>query len=156
DILQLLAQLVKKVKVPIMLDSTDHRIFESALKLIQGKAVLNSINLENGEERFEKVCPIARKYGAAVVVGTIDEDPNQGMGVTVERKLEIAERSYKLLTEKYGVEPEDIIFDPLVFPCGTGDVNYIGSADQTIRAITAIKQRFPRVKTLLGISNVSF
>jgi 5-methyltetrahydrofolate--homocysteine methyltransferase len=156
DILQLIAHLVKKVKVPIMLDSTDHHIFEQALKLIQGKAILNSINLENGEERFERVCPTARKYGCAVVVGTIDEDPKQGMGVTVERKLEIAERSYKLLTEKYGIAAEDIIFDPLVFPCGTGDVNYIGSAEQTIRGVTAIKQRFPKVKTILGISNVSF
>lgn len=156
DILAVLKHLVKKVKVPIMLDSTDHKIFEEALKLIQGKAILNSINLENGEERFEKVCPIVHKYGCAVVVGTIDEDPKQGMGVTVQRKLEIAERSYKLLTEKYGIAPEDIIFDPLVFPCGTGDVNYIGSAEQTILGITAIKQRFPKTKTVLGISNVSF
>jgi 5-methyltetrahydrofolate--homocysteine methyltransferase len=156
DILAVLKHLVKKVKVPIMLDSTDHKVFEQALKLIQGKAILNSINLENGEERFEQVCPIIHKYGCAVVVGTIDEDPKQGMGVTVERKLEIAERSYKLLTEKYGILPDDIIFDPLVFPCGTGDANYIGSAEQTIKGITAIKQRFPRTKTILGISNVSF
>lgn len=156
DMLCTLKYLVKMVKVPIMLDSTDHRVFEQALKLIQGKAILNSINLENGEERFEQVCPLARRYGAALVVGTIDEDPVQGMGVTLERKLEIAERSYRLLTEKYGIEPEDIIFDPLVFPVGTGDANYIGSAEQTIRAISAIKQRFPKVKTILGISNVSF
>ncbi|MBI4852377.1 MAG: methionine synthase [Acidobacteria bacterium] len=156
DILAVLKHLVKKVKVPIMLDSTDHKVFEQALKLIQGKAILNSINLENGEERFEQVCPIIHKYGCAVVVGTIDEDPKQGMGVTVERKLEIAERSYKLLTEKYGLLPDDIIFDPLVFPCGTGDINYIGSAEQTIKGITAIKQRFPKTKTILGISNVSF
>ncbi len=156
DMLCTLKHLVKMVKVPIMLDSTDHRVFEQALKLIQGKAILNSINLENGEERFEKVCPLARRYGAAVVVGTIDEDPVQGMGVTLERKMEIAERSYRLLTEKYGIEPEDIIFDPLVFPVGTGDANYIGSAEQTIKAISAIKQRFPKVKTILGISNVSF
>ncbi len=156
DILAVLKHLVKKVKVPIMIDSTDHRVFEQALKLIQGKAILNSINLENGEERFEKVCPIVHKYGCSVVVGTIDEDPKQGMGVTVQRKLEIAERSYKLLTEKYGIAPEDIIFDPLVFPCGTGDANYIGSAEQTILGITAIKQHFPKTKTVLGISNVSF
>ncbi|MBL8149171.1 MAG: methionine synthase, partial [Blastocatellia bacterium] len=156
DILAVLSHLVKKVKVPIMIDSTDHNIFEQSLKLIQGKTILNSINLENGEERFELVCPIIKKYGCAVVVGTIDEDPVQGMGVSVERKLEIAERSYKLLTEKYKIPAEDIIFDPLVFPCGTGDVNYIGSAEQTIKGIAAIKQRFPKVKTILGISNVSF
>lgn len=156
DILQVLGHLVKKVKVPIMLDSTDHQVFEECLKLIQGKAILNSINLENGEERFEKVCPIAHKYGCALVVGTIDDDPKQGMGVTVERKLEIARHSYQLLTEKYGIAPEDIIFDPLVFPCGTGDANYIGSAEQTIKGISAIKQHFPKTKTILGISNVSF
>jgi 5-methyltetrahydrofolate--homocysteine methyltransferase len=156
DMQQVLGHLVNKVKVPIMLDSTDHRIFAAALKLIQGKAILNSINLENGEERFAEVCPLIKQYGCAVVVGTIDEDPVQGMGVTVARKLEIATRSYQLLTEKYGIAPEDIIFDPLVFPCGTGDVNYIGSAQETIRGITAIKARFPAVKTILGISNVSF
>ncbi|MCS6885141.1 MAG: methionine synthase [Acidobacteriota bacterium] len=156
DALATLQHLVRKVKVPIMIDSTDHRVFEQALKLIQGKAILNSINLENGEERFQSVCPLARRYGAALVVGTIDEDPEQGMGVTVERKLEIAERSYALLTGKYGIEPEDIIFDPLVFPVGTGDAKYIGSAEQTLKAITAIKQRFPKTKTILGISNISF
>jgi 5-methyltetrahydrofolate--homocysteine methyltransferase len=147
---------LKKVRAPFMLDSTDAKVLELGLTYSQGKAIINSINLEDGEERFEQVVPLARKYGAALVVGTIDDDPVQGMGVSRQRKLEIAERSYKLLTEKYGVPEEDIYWDPLVFPCGTGDAQYVGSAVETIEGIRLIKERFPRTKTVLGISNVSF
>ncbi|MFN2386420.1 MAG: vitamin B12 dependent-methionine synthase activation domain-containing protein, partial [Thermoanaerobaculia bacterium] len=105
---------------------------------------------------FRSVVPLAQKYGAALVVGTIDEDPEHGMGVTRQRKLEIARRSYTLLTEKYGVASEDIIFDPLVFPCGTGDEKYVGSAVETIEGIRLIKEALPGTRTVLGISNVSF
>ncbi|HET6370502.1 MAG TPA: dihydropteroate synthase, partial [Nitrospiria bacterium] len=146
----------KKVKVPIMIDSTDYRVIEMALRHCQGKCIINSINLEDGEERFEKVVPLLKKYGGAVVVGCIDEDPVQGMGVTRQRKVEIAKRSYDLLTEKYGLAPGDLIFDALVFPVGTGDANYVGSAPETIEGIRLIKQTFPEAKTILGISNVSF
>ena len=146
----------RMVKVPLMLDSTDARVLELGLKWSQGKSILNSINLEDGEERFASVVPLAQRYGAALVVGTIDEDPEHGMGVTRQRKLEIARRSYTLLTEKYGVAPEDIFFDPLVFPCGTGDAKYVGSAVETIEGIRTIKAEFPRTRTILGISNVSF
>ena len=147
---------VKKVRAPFMIDSTDAEVIELALTYCQGKAIINSINLEDGEERFQHVIPLAKKYGAALVVGTIDDDPQQGMGISRTRKLEIAERSYALLTEKYGIAPEDIYWDPLVFPCGTGDAQYVGSAVETIEGIRLIKQRFPRTKTILGISNVSF
>jgi 5-methyltetrahydrofolate--homocysteine methyltransferase len=146
----------RMVKVPLMLDSTDPSVLELGLKWSQGKSIINSINLEDGEERFRAVVPLAQKYGAALVVGTIDEDPVHGMGVTRERKLEIARRSYTLLTEKYGVAPEDLLFDPLVFPCGTGDEKYVGSAVETIEGVRAIKAEFPESKTVLGISNVSF
>ena len=149
-------ELNKKVKAPIMIDSTDAEVTEIALKHCQGKCIINSINLEEGESRFEQIVPLLKKYGGAVVVGCIDEDPDQGMGVTRKRKMEIAERSYRLLTEKYGIAPNDIIFDPLVFPVGTGDDNYIGSAAETIEGIRLIKTAFPEVKTVLGISNVSF
>jgi 5-methyltetrahydrofolate--homocysteine methyltransferase len=145
-----------KVKVPLMIDSTDARVLEVALKHCQGKAIINSINLEDGEERFETVVPLIKKYGTAVVVGTIDEDPKQGMGVTRQRKLAIAERSFTLLTEKYGVPARDLIFDALVFPVGTGDENYIGSGMETIEGVRLIKARFPMCKTILGVSNVSF
>jgi 5-methyltetrahydrofolate--homocysteine methyltransferase len=156
DMDRFMAELTRRVKVPLMIDSTDAAVIELALRHCQGKAIVNSINLEDGEERFEKVCPLLRRYGGAVVVGCIDENKQQGMAVTRERKLAIAERSYRLLTEQYGVPARDLIFDPLVFPVGTGDVNYIGSAQATIDGVRAIKERFPECKTILGISNVSF
>jgi 5-methyltetrahydrofolate--homocysteine methyltransferase len=112
---------VKKIRAPLMIDSTDAKVIEMALTYCQGKAIINSVNLEDGEERFEKVLPLVKKFGASVVVGTIDEDPAQGMGVSLERKLEIARRSYDLLTQKYQLSPTDIIWDPLVFPCASGD-----------------------------------
>jgi len=156
DMDRFMAQLTRKVKVPLMIDSTDAGVIELALRHCQGKAIVNSINLEDGEERFAKVVPLLRTYGGAVVVGTIDEDKRQGMAVTRARKLAIAERSHDLLTKKYGVPARDLLFDALVFPVGTGDANYIGSAVETIEGIRAIKARFPECKTILGVSNVSF
>jgi 5-methyltetrahydrofolate--homocysteine methyltransferase len=156
DMKRFLEFAMKKVRVPVMIDSTDSEVIELALTYCQGKAIINSINLEDGEERFEAVVPLARRYGAALVVGTIDDDPQAGMGVTRERKLEIAQRSYQLLTQKYGVPPEDIYWDPLVFPCATGDEQYLGSAVETIEGIRLIKEAFPQTKSVLGISNISF
>lgn len=153
DMEHFIKEVVKKVKVPLVIDSTDETVIEKALSYSQGKAIINSINLEDGEERFKAILPLIHKYGAAVVVGTIDET---GMGVTAEKKLEIAERSYHLLVEKYGMQPQDIIFDPLVFPVGTGDEQYIGSAKATVEGIRLIKEKFPEVQTVLGVSNVSF
>src|SRR5574341_773693 len=148
--------LTKKVKLPLMIDSTDHVVIEAALKRCQGKCIINSINLEDGEERFEHVVPLIKRYGGAVVVGCIDEDPQQGMGVTRQRKLDIAKRSYDLLVNKYGLPARDIIFDALVFPVGTGGASYIGSAIETIEGIKLIKAALPDTKTILGVSNVSF
>ncbi|MBM3942680.1 MAG: methionine synthase [SAR202 cluster bacterium] len=156
DLTAFLEVLVKKVKVPIMVDSTDARIIEEALKRLQGKSIINSINLEDGEHRFQAVVPLARRYGAALVVGCIDDDPQQAQAVTRQRKLEVARRSYDLLTQKYGVLPQDIIFDPLVFPAGTGDEKYVGSAAETIEGVRLIKQALPDTKIILGVSNVSF
>ena len=149
-------KLIRKIKAPVMIDTTDPKGVELALTWCQGKSIINSINLEDGEEKFERLCPIAKRYGAAVVVGSIDEDKVQAQAFTRERKLAVAERSYKLLTEKYGIPPEDIIIDPLVFPCATGDVNYIGAAVETIEGIRLVKEHLPYVKTVLGISNISF
>ena len=156
DIPPFYEKLIRKIKAPLMIDTTDARAIELALTYCQGKSIINSINLEDGEEKFERVCPIARRYGAALVVGSIDEDKQQAQAFTRERKLAIAERSYGLLTEKYGIAPEDIVFDPLVFPCATGDANYIGAAVETIEGIRLIKEKIPFVKTVLGISNISF
>ncbi|MGA2212712.1 MAG: methionine synthase [Bryobacteraceae bacterium] len=156
DIPHFYEQLIRKVRAPIMIDTTDSTATELALTYCQGKSIINSVNLEDGEEKFERVGPLAKRYGAALVVGCIDEDPVQAQAFTRERKLEVAERSYHLLTQKYKIPPEDIIIDPLVFPCATGDANYIGGAVETIEAIRAIKQTLPYVKTILGISNISF
>ena len=156
DVNQFLDHLTRKVKTPIMVDSTDSYVIEEALKRLQGKSIINSINLEDGEARFQAVVPLAQRYGAALVVGCIDDDKQQAQAITRERKLEIAQRSHKLLTEKYNVREEDIIFDPLVFPAGTGDENYVGSAAETIEGVRIIKEALPNTKTILGISNVSF
>ena len=112
DMIAFLDLLTKKVKTPIMIDSTDVDVIEVALKRLQGKSVINSINLEDGETRFQAVVPLARRYGAALVVGCIDEDKEQAQAVTRQRKLEVAIRSFQILTEKYGVPPEDIISIP--------------------------------------------
>jgi 5-methyltetrahydrofolate--homocysteine methyltransferase len=156
DIPPFYEKLIQKIKAPVMIDTTDPRSIELSLTYCQGKSIINSVNLEDGEEKFERICPMARKYGASLVVGCIDEDPVQAQAFTRERKLAVAQRSVELLTTKYGIEPEDIIIDPLVFPCATGDENYIGGAVETIEAIRLIKQQIPHVKTVLGISNISF
>ncbi len=156
DMAAFLHEAVKKVRVPFVIDTTDADVMEGALRRMQGKALLNSVNLEDGLERFERVVPLARKYGAALVVGLIDEDPVQGMAITVQRKLEVAERSLRILVDDFGVAEEDIVWDPLVFPCGTGDETYVGSAEQTIEGVRRLKEAFPNTKTVLGISNVSF
>jgi 5-methyltetrahydrofolate--homocysteine methyltransferase len=156
DIDRFYEKLIRLVKVPIMIDTTDAEAIERALTYCQGKSIINSINLEDGLEKFERITPLARRYGAALVTGCIDEDKEQAQAVTRERKLEIARRSFKLLTQDYGIRAEDIIFDPLVFPCATGDQNYVGSAVETIEGVRLIKEEFPHSKTILGISNVSF
>ncbi|MEZ5312274.1 MAG: homocysteine S-methyltransferase family protein [Thermoanaerobaculia bacterium] len=111
DVEKLLEKVVRVVKAPLMIDSTDAAVMARALTWCQGKSILNSINLEDGLERFQKVVPLGRRFGAAHVVGLIDE---KGMAVTVERKLEVARRSYRILTEEMEVVPEDIWWDPLV------------------------------------------
>ena len=156
DMTIFLDHLTKKIKTPVMIDSTDHEVIDLALKRLQGKSIINSVNLEDGETRFQTVIPLARRYGAALVVGCIDEDKEQAQAITRERKLEIALRSAQILTEKYHIPIEDIYFDPLVFPTGTGDQNYVGSGVETIEGVRLIKEALPQAKTVLGISNVSF
>jgi 5-methyltetrahydrofolate--homocysteine methyltransferase len=156
DIDPFYAQLIPKIKAPVMIDTTDAANVERSLKWCQGKSLINSINLEDGEEKFERVCPLARLYGAAIIAGTIDEDPLQAQAFTRERKLAVACRSVDLLTGNYGIPVENVIIDPLVFPCATGDENYIGGAVETIEAIRLIKADQPYVKTVLGVSNISF
>ncbi|MFZ0037447.1 MAG: methionine synthase [Candidatus Acidiferrales bacterium] len=156
DIPPFYESLIRKTKAPIMIDTTDPASVELALTYCQGKSIINSINLEDGEDKFERICPLARSFGAALVVGCIDEDKLQAQAFTRERKLAVAERSCRLLETKYGIPVENAIIDPLVFPCATGDENYIGGAVETIEAIRLIKENIPGVRTILGISNISF
>ena len=156
DIKQFLEKLTSKIKAPIMIDSTDIEVIKEAIKLCPGKIIINSVNLEDGEEKFNEISPIIKSFGASVIVGCIDEDKNQAQAITRERKLEIAKRSFDLLTNDYELNPNDIIFDPLTFPIGTGDVNYLESAEETIEGIKLIKKELPTAKIILGISNVSF
>lgn len=156
DIEAFYGRLIRAVRAPLMIDTTDPEAVELALTYCQGKAIINSINLEDGEARFEAITPLARRYGAAVVVGMIDEDPDQAQAFTRERKLQVAVVSHDLLTSKYLLQDGDLIFDPLVFPVGSGDEAYVGGAVETIEGLRLIKRRFPDCRTILGISNVSF
>ncbi len=156
DVKRFYEKLIRMVKVPVVVDTTNAAALETSLTYCQGKSIINSINYEDGQEKLEIVLPLAKKYGAAVIFGCIDEDKQQAQAITVERKLAIAERAHADLTQNYDFPEEDIIWDPLVFPCGTGDANYVGSAGETIRAVAALKQRFPYTRSILGISNVSF
>lgn len=153
DMQLFLQEVVKKVKAPLVIDTTDAKVLELSLKYSQGKAIINSVNLEDGLEKFDHVVPLVHRYGATLVVGTIDE---RGQAITREDKLEVAKRSFDILVNDYGIQPENIIFDPLVFPVGTGDEQYIGSAKETVEGIRLIKENIPKVQTILGISNISF
>ncbi|MFV2072806.1 MAG: methionine synthase [Thermoanaerobaculales bacterium] len=156
DVAEFYNRLGRAVKAPIMIDSTDARAIEVALSYCQGKSIVNSVNLEDGEARMEVVCPLLRRFGAAVVLGVIDEDPVRAQAFSRERKLEIALRGHRLLTEKYRIPETDIVIDPLVFPAASGDEAYIGGAVETIEGLRLIKDALPGCTTVLGISNVSF
>ncbi len=155
DIDRFYEKVIHKVKVPLMIDSTNPAAVERALTYCQGKAIINSINFEDAEEKFHRILPLVKKYGAAVIIGSIDEDKQQAQAITRERKLAIALRAHKYCVE-HGIPAEDLIFDPLVFPCATGDENYIGSAVETVEGVRLIKEKLPRCRTVLGVSNVSF
>jgi len=152
-ITEILEKVATRVPAPILVDSTEADVVEEALKRIPGKAVINSINLEDGEKRTSKVLPMAKRYGAAVIALTIDEE---GMALTAEKKTAIAKRIYDLATTKYGIRPVDIIFDALTLPISTGQEEYRSAGMETLNAIKRIKQELPDVKTILGVSNISF
>lgn len=153
DMKAVISRFNEKITAALMPDSTQTKTLEEALKLIGGRPILNSANLEDGEEKFNKVCQLAKRFGAAVVLLTIDE---KGMAKTKERKVEVAERMFRLATEKHGLHPEDIVFDVLTFTVGSGDEEYRTAAVETIQAIKQIKEKYPEVGFVLGISNVSF
>src|SRR5271157_2700945 len=149
----ILEKVATRVPAPILVDSTEADVIEEALKRIPGKAIINSINLEDGEKRTSKVLPMAKRYGAAVIALTIDED---GMALTADKKVAIAKRIHKLATEKYGIRPVDLIFDALTLPISTGQQDYRTAGMETLEAVKAIKTELPLAKTVLGVSNISF
>ena len=153
DMNEVMSRYAQKIPLPLMPDSTQTSALETALKHIGGKPIINSVNLEDGIEKFDAVCALAKKYGAALVCLTIDE---KGMAKTVERKLEVAERIYELATQKHGIDPEDLVFDVLTFTVGSGDEEYRDAAIQTIEAIRELRRRHPEVGAILGLSNISF
>lgn len=152
DMAALLKYVNPLCKVPLMIDSQDRSVVQAAFQLIQGKAILNSINLESDGRHVKALMPLVKQFGAAVVLGCIQEE----MAVTAEQKLTAAEALYQTMKNEYHMRDEDLIFDPLVFPVGTGDVKYAHAAKETIEGLRFIKKRFPNCKALLGISNVSF
>ncbi|MCA2508783.1 MAG: methionine synthase [Microcystis sp. M54BS1] len=152
DMHQLASRLVNNVTLPLMLDSTEWEKMEAGLKVAGGKCILNSTNYEDGEPRFYQVLDLAKKYGAGVVIGTIDEE---GMGRTAEKKFQIAKRAYYGAIE-YGIAPYEIFFDPLALPISTGIEEDRENGKATIEAMRRIRQELPECHILLGVSNISF
>jgi 5-methyltetrahydrofolate--homocysteine methyltransferase len=153
DMDALTAVLAQQSTVPVMLDSTQADVLEAGLKRLGGRAIVNSINLEDGEARMDAVCPMARRYGAALVALLIDEE---GQARDVDWKLRIAHRIHDLAVAKHGLASEDLVFDALTFPLGSGQEDLRGDAIATLEAIRRIKAELPGVRTILGVSNVSF
>jgi 5-methyltetrahydrofolate--homocysteine methyltransferase len=153
DMVEAVSRFNQQVTVPVMIDSTEAGVIEEALRHIAGKPVINSINLEDGGERLRKICPLAKKYGAALVALTIDE---KGMAKTREEKLRIAKRIYQIVTQQYGIRAEDLFFDLLTFTIGSGSEEFRNAAPETIAAIRRLKKELPGVHTILGVSNISF
>ncbi len=146
-------KLAQAIEVPLIIDTTEPDVAEAALALYPGRGVINGNNLENGRERIDRILPIAKKHGAAVISMTIDEE---GMAHTREKKFEIAKRIFDIAVDEYGLSPHDMIFDTLTFPLTTGQAELRGDAVETIEGIRLIKQNLPGAMTALGVSNVSF
>lgn len=145
--------LSQSVEAPLMIDSTEPHVIARALEHVPGRALVNSINMENGRARIDAVVPIAKRHGAALVALTIDP---QGMACTAERKLEVARAIHEIVVTEYGMSADDLLFDALTFTLATGDAEWVDSAHETIEGIRAIKGALPGVLTILGVSNVSF
>ncbi|MBL0921600.1 MAG: methionine synthase [Phycisphaerales bacterium] len=156
DMAQVVQRYVRQVQAPLMIDSTQIDVLEAGLKHAGGKCVINSMNLEEGEEKMARICELARTYGAAVIAGTIDEDPEEAMAKTAARKLSIARRIADLAVGRHGMDPGDILFDPLVLPVTTGVEADRRLALETVEGVRLISRELPECGTLIGLSNVSF
>jgi len=153
DIVCVLDKMATTVTLPFMIDSTEAPVIRAALERLAGRAIINSINLEDGGARLRAVLPIAVEHGAALVALTIDEE---GMAKTAERKVAIARRIHDIVVGEYGLPPESLLFDALTFTLGSGDEEFRRAGSETIEAIRRIKTSLPGVHTVLGVSNISF
>lgn len=141
------------IRLPLVIDSTEIEVLETALQNAPGRCLINSTHLEGGRAKADKILDLAKKYNAAVILLTIDE---QGMAKTAERKLEIARRLYTIAVDEHGLQPQDLVFDALTFTLATGSEEFANSAMETFKGIKLIKENLPGVLTSLGVSNVSF
>lgn len=153
DMSEVLKRFATQVTAPIMIDSTQLDVLEAGLKFLGGRSIINSINLEDGEDKFDRICKLAVENGAALIALTIDES---GMAKTAEHKLAVAERMFKLCTERHGLPADAIIYDPLTFTIGSGDEDSRKAGIETLNAIKLIKANVPKARTILGLSNISF
>ncbi|MFO0376568.1 MAG: methionine synthase [bacterium] len=156
DMAEIVKRVVRQVDVPLMLDSTQTRTLEAGLMHAPGKCIINSANFEEGDHKFDEICTLAKRYGAGLVIGSIDEDKEASMARTAERKLAIARRGFKRAVNVHGLSPEDVMFDPLVLPISTGMASDRRSGLETIAGVRAIMTDMPRCQTTVGLSNVSF
>ena len=150
---ELVRRLAQSVEAPVMIDSTEPKVMQTALENYPGRAIINSVHLEAGRAKMDVILPLAVEHGAAVVALTIDET---GMAKTAQRKLEVAQRIHGIVCGEYGIPPGALIFDDLTFTLATGDAEFLDSAVETIEGIRLIKRELPGVLTSLGLSNVSF
>ncbi|MDQ1339507.1 MAG: 5-methyltetrahydrofolate--homocysteine methyltransferase, partial [Campylobacterota bacterium] len=153
DMQEVISRYAQKISLPLMPDSTQIEALKTALANIGGKAIINSVNLEDGIERFDEICSLAKRWGAALVCLAIDE---KGMAKTREKKVEIAKRIYKRATEVHGLRGDNLVFDLLTFTVGSGEEEYHTAAIETIEAIRELKSLYPEIGTVLGVSNISF
>ena len=153
DTKEVVGRYVQKILLPLMPDTTQVPALETALKLTGGKSIINSVNLEDGEEKFDKVCSLAKRFGCSLVCLTIDE---VGMAKTKDDKIRIAQRIYELATKRHGINPENLVFDLLTFTVGSGDEEYHTAAVEVIEGIREFAQMHPEVGFVLGVSNISF
>ena len=153
DMKKICSLYAQKLTLPLMIDSTQVKALEVGLKQVGGKPIINSVNLEDGIEKFDTICQLAKRFGASLVCLTIDE---KGMAKSKKQKVEIAERIYQLAVNNHGLDPRDLVFDLLTFTVGSGDEEYHTAAIETIEAIREFHQMHPEVGFVLGISNISF
>lgn len=153
DMSEVLKRFSTQITAPLMIDSTQLDVLEAGLKLTGGRSIINSINLEDGEGKFDRICELARRFGAVLIALTIDEE---GMAKTADKKLEIAKRIYDLCTRRHNLPGHALIFDPLTFTIASGDEESRGAGLETLKGIKLIKEALPDTRTILGLSNISF